>query len=1523
MSPVRTRSRDSALASAIEAPDQLVIHEQAADPMIYRAASELIRLDDEGNKTNIEAQGKVYDVLQSIEGGLKEVGANHLTISQVLDTLADYVSDLGADFARQAKAKPLYARVMVTDREPEDIPDCKLHSVTCIDGQRIQGDDAGKMSMTLTLYGTSNAMSQGMSMNRIFESGKKKWLMVYYGTIEGSDLNKFDTVDADLATLIQAVGAGGAASMEEIREAIEQGMLPPEIMNLIAAIADLNRALEAAKTPGALENPEKTIADLKALVAEMAQAVPDLQALPQELIQAAVQSIESAETVFAKADPEPVQPPSNDNDTVIEQTQSLLEQIAELLQDETLPPEVKEKLIAFSEEISAALPEKNFAALETVMTGLRETLVDFAASDSISPQMFRTISEILPAVVVAEKQIGEVIARPPVAEGFTQDTADAIPADLAQVMNDLKLLTGEKIQIILQDETVAPEIKDRLREIVKAVEAAVENKDFSKLALAVTDIRQTMGELALTQSLPPQIMKAVAEILPAIAASEQKIGEILPRMQAEKILDAIVMADQKMQTGEIKIDAAQNPQLAEALAAIKETIQQEGPEAAVQKIADILKTPTPEGATHPLVEALVKQPELLLAMSPDMKEALIAAIPPTDINMRVQLAVMGIETPMAIHPEKFVESFDAIVKQVQAEAKTDPAKAEIAKLLTDMQQGMQGKDPAVAIQNLLETLKAPGAAHPIFEAIVQQPSLLQAMPADVRQVLAAAVPAGDVVLRAQLAAAGLEMPKPPLPQKFSDGLENLIRQVQAEAKIDPAKQEVVKLLVQIGEATKINDPKALADKITEVLKMPAQDGKPHPLVEVLAKQPGLLETLPSDTKKMIFDSVPAHDTALRAQLSAIGINPPQALQTQKFSETIDTAIRQIQMEARIDPAKREVVEILTQIKEAIKTGSPEKLGEGVKAAGVEGKLSVVIDRLAEKPELLNAIPPETRAAIVQAALASGDLSLKQQIIIATTERQGVAFTEATPERLAAKMQADAIVNTFDAIDQKIKSGEINRNSPENARIIEAVEQFREQFGKKPEQFMENLQKSLADPSSNPRAVAVLATITPEVLTALPVTMREPILQMQRDVFVASARETVLGQQLVPINHENRHALQALIEKSGLQATERDKLIRDLQSGQTSVENLRHIMNRIETTTPGMNTHTMRAEVDRLSQRAAQDMDSRTYPVMIDPAIKTRVFSAIAQLPLPESTIKNIVMGVPPTKSEVAAIIVAAGANRSPELAHYIREATKQVAIEHAKPIVELAQKGAIPGLTARDLNDLKEGNFISAARMQRIMDNPQVPLPVVRKLEEYQVVQKQLAPYVAPVVVQRELRQIQQVLIQTNPAAAKSVDTFLRQYPDATAKDFERYVTAMPEHARASIERAADIIGRSAEQSFVPANRAEFVQMLEKASFQAEPHQKPFLNDMMNHARMGGSFARSELDYVVSAAKLDKHEALRLSDNMKPAEQQSGISSLCGHCGHKNCSACKYGFVLAMEAKGKDAGAMASIESPGYSYSIG
>ncbi|HEU4838965.1 MAG TPA: hypothetical protein VFS88_06100, partial [Micavibrio sp.] len=665
---------------------------------------------------------------------------------------------------------------------------------------------------------------------------------------------------------------------------------------------------------------------------------------------------------FSNPDPEAAHH-SNDNDTVAEQTRSALKQIAGLLQDETLPPEIKEKLAALSQEIAAALPEKNFASLETAMTSVRETLVDFAASDSISPQTFRAVSDILPSIVVAEKQIGEAAALPSAAENVKREAPDASRADPAQIMNDLSLLAAGKIEVILQDETVAPEIKERLREIAGTMEAASADKDFSKFAQAVI---------------------------------------------------------------------------------------------------------------------------------------------------------------------------------VMHEAMSDPA-----------------------------------------------------------------------------------LPQP-----------------------------------------------------------------------------------------------------------------------------------------------------------------------------------------------------------------------------------------------------------------------------------------------------------LADSTFNARVVSVLAAITPEILKSLPPDMQQPVLEMQRSIFAASARETVLGQQMIAIGHDKRHALQDLIESSGLSDTERQKMIRELQSGQASVETLRNIVNRVEATTPGLDTNGIRAEVSGLVQRAVQDMSVRTYTVAIDPAIKERVLPALAQLPLPQPMLREIVAAGPVSKPVLAAVIAAAGEKRSPEVNYYIKKATRQLAKEQAKPIVELHKKYPIPGMTPRDLNDLKQGNSISATRMKRIMENPTVPLPVRRKLEEYQVVQNQMAPYVSPKTIQRELVQIQQVLMRTNLALAKSVETFQQRNPDATAADVNNYIAAMPERTRAHFDEAADYVSRhSSEQGFVPKKPDEAVQMLIKASFEAGPHEKLFLDEMAEHIRMGQPIVRSDLDRIADVANFDIHDHSVFSEMMTPSDEKKGVSGICSTpCKGGDCNACRNGLVVALKRDGPDVGAMASVENLGYSF---
>ncbi len=1085
--PLHVRSRDTAIAAALGDEDQVAVHEQVVDPLIYRAASELIRLDDDGQKTDIEAQGPVYDVLQSVEEQLVEAGASTLAALQILETLKTYVSGLGADFARKAKAKPLYARIMVTSKEPEDMPDCKLSSLTCIDGQRIQGDDAGQMSMTLTLYGTSNAMSQGMSMQRVFESGKKKWLMIYYGTIEGADLNKFDTVDADLATLIQAVGAGGGGSVEEIRAAIENGTLAPEVKELIAAIAELNRTVEASRTPGAVENPAAKIAELKAAIAEIAQSIPDMQALPQVLVQAVAESIARVDMAPEAPAVETSAEASNDNDTVMEQTESVLEQITALLQDEALPPEMKENLTVMAEKIDAAMGEKDFAGLQTAMVEVRGALVEMAASDAIPPQMFRSISEILPAIVIAEKQLGDVVPVPVSVESVP----DVANLELAENVAEIKQTIAEKIEVLLQDEALPPEMKERLAEIVRTIGDSVEQKDFAKLVIATTEMRQTLADFAAKDVLPPQIAKQIAEILPAVASSEQKLADVVPRAQAENILVALIATEQKLQSGEIST-GPETVALVQALDTLKEAIKEQGPDAALQKIVESIKAPAAEGAIVPALDVLAKNPVLLQVLPPELGQALAQAVPPVERSIQQHLAVAGIVSMApASASEKIVDVLLAVEKHIGlADIKADPAKAELAKVIADLKETIKQEGLPAAVQKIGEAMQqvsVDGKAAPIFEMLAAQPALLAALPVELQtnvQLLKETSVLTNIVVTQQA-------------QKMVDVVVEIDRQIHSGAIDKTANPELAKIVADIKETIKQDGSQAAVEKISEALKQVAVDGKTPPILEVLAAQPSVLAALPPEIRTSIEQIQQTITRELRTSVQqlqqAASIAPSPAKQAEQIIKTVEVISQKIESGAIDRAANQELAKVVADLKETIRQGGTsaavEKITEALKQATIDGKAPPIIEALTAQPALLSVLPPQLRSSIEQ---------VQQTVMLASAP---------------AKLQAEKIVDVVVALDQHIKSGAIDKSNTEVIKIVADIKQAMEQGGKAAavEKITEALKQVSVD-GKMPPIIEALAS-QPALLEKLPSQLRSNIEQVHQTV-IATITPVKQAQQIV-------------------------------------------------------------------------------------------------------------------------------------------------------------------------------------------------------------------------------------------------------------------------------------------------------------------------------------------------------------------------------------------------------------------------
>lgn len=273
---VTTPSRKEALArmNAGEA----AVHEHITDPRIYSAASSLIEGHRRGRKVDIEAHDYPYNVLENVAQQLHDIGASHQVTENVLGALEEYIINLGSDFSREAKAKPLYARIAVVNQLPDDMPECEQTQATMIDGLRKIGGEAARVNVQSTLYGTKSTTSQGVDLGAMFSS-KTDGLFVFFGSPGNIGIGGFDSVDNALVNLAQGmaadVGGGGGsvskAEIEDIKSAIQNGEAPAAMIQQIESLATLQQMVEAAKTPGALENPQAQIAAQVATVAQQVQ----------------------------------------------------------------------------------------------------------------------------------------------------------------------------------------------------------------------------------------------------------------------------------------------------------------------------------------------------------------------------------------------------------------------------------------------------------------------------------------------------------------------------------------------------------------------------------------------------------------------------------------------------------------------------------------------------------------------------------------------------------------------------------------------------------------------------------------------------------------------------------------------------------------------------------------------------------------------------------------------------------------------------------------------------------------------------------------------------------------------------------------------------------------------------------------------------------------------------------------------------------------------------------------------------
>lgn len=526
-------TRGDAVAKILSGETSLAVHDHGVNPMIYRAAQELISLDDTGKKTDIEGVGYPYDVLESISRQLHDIGASNFVSQQILGALEEYAINLGADFAREAKAKPLYARVMVTDKKPDDLAEGELVQFTFLTAKRRLGSGASQRIMQSTIYGTKTSMSQEVDIKAVFEMGKEKGVMIYFASPSVEALKGFSHADMAMLNLMQGMGGSmDAGSMKQIRDMILNGELKPEALALIASVAELARLKEAMLTPGAVDKPDAAIKMLMDTIVEQVKAGIESGALPPALVKSTLAvMIETAQSIPSNNFAELIQNLSagNDNVTLAADVTAVIEQLEILKATEGLDAATRadiEKMIA---EVKAGMAD-TAANPAQVLSALTAQLSELSAREGMPAAAVEQLSAILPQAqsLQATAQAMAVETALPAAEKMA-DMLNQIVTQIESGEVDINNLPPEMQNLI--DKLGGIEgIKDAMAQetsraaLTAQIADAIKGQGEPALAAAVQATIVSLSSPDVQSALPPAMQAAAAQVMTELSKPETTPG---------------------------------------------------------------------------------------------------------------------------------------------------------------------------------------------------------------------------------------------------------------------------------------------------------------------------------------------------------------------------------------------------------------------------------------------------------------------------------------------------------------------------------------------------------------------------------------------------------------------------------------------------------------------------------------------------------------------------------------------------------------------------------------------------------------------------------------------------------------------------------------------------------------------------------------------------------------------------------------------------------------------------------------
>ncbi len=631
-------SRAASIKAVSSGEAESAIHEQFIDPRIYKAAARLIEWDKknllpksgETEGTVVDEQGKPYDVLRGINdnvlniGPLQSVAEETSSIQEEFQSLADFAVVKGAEVAHQCdRQAPMRGRIVIARQEPEATDGSILMAVVRVNSVRVLAEDAVRAEIQYTPSGTRTSVAKNMTMNEILDAGKREpEVYIVFEIVAADSLKGMTTIDAGMINLAQAVAGMSVdgADMKVLENAIAEGTIAPDSMALINSIAELRQLIDAARTPGAVENVAAQIADLRGQIEALSQQITATAPLPAVLEAATAQVFQSLDTVgFDSPVLEAALPSAIVPDSVADHI--------------IAPSDIDAMTVVADNDNRAVLPD----AVPSDDADIEMSMADAVVSDISVPDS--TVSETAMADVISVEAAapdaaviaGTTIAEPAVAEVAVPDTA--VPASAVVGVNAVEAGAVES-----PAEAVMPE-------------GAVSDVPVSEIASVTVSAAPPLSEAAPSDIRP----EAVSDAASKAVASDVAVPETgtLETVAPENVTSAEIMVPGTQDTNaavSAAVVAEASPPDMNAPSAVVAVVVSEGTtispstmsaENIAPEIKDV-RAAAPADNVAPAVAPDVTIPSAAAAVnnpvpeiSPDMPTAKIetsaaAAIPTTD-----------------------------------------------------------------------------------------------------------------------------------------------------------------------------------------------------------------------------------------------------------------------------------------------------------------------------------------------------------------------------------------------------------------------------------------------------------------------------------------------------------------------------------------------------------------------------------------------------------------------------------------------------------------------------------------------------------------------------------------------------------------------------------------------------------------------------------------------------------------------------------------------------------------------------